>query len=305
VSGYFVRRALYIIPTLIGVTLVAFLLLKLAPGDPAQILAGQDADPATIQALREQMGLDRPLPLQYFAFLTDLAKGDLGTSYATRRPVAEEVVRRYPRTFSLAVASVSIAFVLGVMLGITASLKPNSLLDSACMTLALGALSFPSYAVALVLIFVFGVQFRLVPTVGLERPESLILPTISLALYPMAYIARLTRTGLIEVLGQDYVRTARAKGVRERSVLLTHALRNALIPVVTATALSFAFALGGTVLVEQIFAINGIGKLMLDGISARDMPVVIAAMLVITLNFIAVLLALDVLNGVIDPRVRR
>jgi peptide/nickel transport system permease protein len=305
VSGYFVRRALYIIPTLIGVTLVAFILLKLAPGDPAQILAGQDADPATIQALREQMGLDRPLPLQYFAFLTDLAKGDLGTSYATRRPVAEEVVRRYPRTFSLAVASVSIAFVLGVMLGITASLKPNSLLDSACMTLALGALSFPSYAVALVLIFVFGVQFRLVPTVGLERPESLILPTISLALYPMAYIARLTRTGLIEVLGQDYVRTARAKGVRERSVLLTHALRNALIPVVTATALSFAFALGGTVLVEQIFAINGIGKLMLDGISARDMPVVIAAMLVITLNFIAVLLALDVLNGVIDPRVRR
>jgi peptide/nickel transport system permease protein len=297
VSGYFVRRALYIIPTLIGVTLVAFILLKLAPGDPAQILAGQDADPATIQALREQMGLDRPLPLQYFAFLTDLAKGDLGTSYATRRPVAEEVVRRYPRTFSLAVASVSIAFVLGVMLGITASLKPNSLLDSACMTLALGALSFPSYAVALVLIFVFGVQFRLVPTVGLERPESLILPTISLALYPMAYIARLTRTGLIEVLGQDYV--------RKRSVLLTHALRNALIPVVTATALSFAFALGGTVLVEQIFAINGIGKLMLDGISARDMPVVIAAMLVITLNFIAVLLALDVLNGVIDPRVRR
>ena len=302
---YLLRRLVLLIPMFFGVTLVAFLLLHLAPGDPARLLAGSEADPATIEAIRAELGLDRPLPVQYLSFVGNIAQGDLGRSYTTRRPVADEIARRYPRTFAIAVGGVLLAFVLGVGLGVLASVKPNSALDNGSMLLALSALSFPGFALALVLIYVFAVRLRLLPTVGLDRPEALILPTISLALYPMAYIARLTRAGMLEVLQNDFVRTARAKGLGEPPVFLRHALRNALLPVATATGLSFAQALGGTVIVEQIFAINGVGKLMLEGISARDMPVVTAGMLVITGNFVAVLFLLDIVNGLIDPRVGR
>jgi peptide/nickel transport system permease protein len=301
---YLLRRLVLLVPTFFGITLVAFILLSLAPGDPARMLAGQDADPATIQAIRDELGLDRPLPVQYLGFVADAVRADLGRSYVTRRPVSEEIARRYPRTFTLAVASVSIAFLLGVLLGVVAAIKPNSWLDNSTQLLAMTSLSVPGYALALVLIFIFAVRLRLLPTVGLDRPEALLLPTLSLALYPMAYIARVTRAGMLEVVESDFIRTARAKGLAERPVFLRHALRNALLPVATATGLTFAHALGGTVIIEQIFAINGVGKLMLDGIISRDMPIVIGAMLVITGNFIGVLLLLDILNGFIDPRVR-
>jgi peptide/nickel transport system permease protein len=304
-GGYLLRRLILLIPTFLGVTLVAFILLSLAPGDPARLLAGQEASPAAIEAFRRELGLDRPLPVQYVGFVANIVKGDLGRSYVTRRPVAEEIARRYPRTFTLAVVAVVLAFVFGISLGVVASIRPNSWLDNVTQLFAMASLSFPSFAIAFVLIFLFAVWLRLLPTVGLDRPEAIILPTISLAVSPMAYIARLTRASMLEVLQDDFVRTARAKGLSELPVFVRHALRNALLPVVTATGLSFAHALGGTVIVEQIFAINGVGKFMLDGIAARDMPIVISGMLVITGNFIGVLLLLDILNGVIDPRVRR
>lgn len=301
---YLIRRLAYLVPTLLGVALLAFIMLKLAGGDPAELLAGEERDPATIERIRRDLGLDQPVPLQFTAYVTRLMRGDLGRSFVSRRPVAEEIGRRYPRTFSLAVASVLFAVVFGVGLGVLAALRPYSLLDNGSMLVALLGISLPGFWLALMLIYLFTVQLRWLPSIGLESPRHLILPMVVTGSYSLALLARMTRAGMLEVLGNDYTRTARAKGLGERVVVSRHALKNASIPLVTVAGLSFGYLLGGTVITETIFAIDGIGSMIVAGILARDMPVVQSGILVLAASFIVITLLLDLLYASLDPRIR-
>jgi peptide/nickel transport system permease protein len=301
---YLARRVAYLVLTLLGVAMLAFTMLKVAGGDPAELLAGEEKDPATIENIRRELGLDRPVPVQFVSFVANAVRGDLGRSFVTRRPVSEEIARRYPRTFVLAVASVAFAVVLGLSLGVVAALRPYSIVDNLSMLVALVGVSLPGFWLALMLIYLFSVQLRWLPTLGLEGPQHLILPMVATGTYSLALLARMTRAGMIEVLGNEYVRTARAKGLGEDTVVLRHALKNALMPLVTIAGLSFGFQLGGTVITETIFSIDGIGRMIVAGILSRDMPIVQSGILVLAANFIAITLVLDVLYAYVDPRIR-
>jgi ABC-type dipeptide/oligopeptide/nickel transport system permease component len=303
-GGYLVKRVLYLVPTLLGVVLLGFVMLNVAGGDPAFILAGETRDPATIVAIRRELGLDLPAPLRFGRYVADIARGDFGISYYTRRPVTEEITRRYPRTLALALAGVTLSLAVGLLLGIVASLRPYSAFDHLSMLVALAGVSIPGFWLALLLIYVFSVQLRWLPSIGLDGPQYLVLPVVVNASFSLALLARMTRAGMLEVLGNDYVRTARAKGLGERIVVTRHALKNALIPLVTIAGLSFGFQLSGTVITETIFAIDGIGSMIVNGILARDMPIVQGGILVIALNFIAITFALDILYAYLDPRIR-
>ena len=301
---YLARRVAYLVPTLLGVAVLAFTMLKVAGGDPAELLAGEEKDPATIENIRRELGLDRPVPIQFVSFVANAVRGDLGRSFVTRRPVSEEIARRYPRTFVLAVASVAFAIVLGLGLGVVAALRPYSIVDNLSMLVALVGVSVPGFWLALMLIYLFSVQLRWLPTLGLEGPQHLILPMVATGTYSLALLARMTRAGMIEVLGNDYVRTARAKGLGEGTVVLRHALKNALMPLVTIAGLSFGFQLGGTVITETIFSIDGIGRMIVAGILSRDMPIVQSGILVLAANFVVITLILDLLYAYVDPRIR-
>jgi len=218
--------------------------------------------------------------------------------------VADEIARRYPRTLVLAGASIIFALVVGVSLGTLASMRPYSIVDNASMLAALVGLSVPGFWLGLMLIYLFSVQWRLLPTIGLETPQHLVLPVIVMSSYTLASTARMTRASMLDVLGNDFIRTARAKGLAERGVVLGHALKNAMLPVLTLAAISFGFMLGGSVVTESIFSIDGIGSLIVDGILARDSPVVLASVVVLALNFVAITLVLDVVYAYLDPRIR-
>jgi peptide/nickel transport system permease protein len=304
VTAYFVRRVLLVVPTLIGITLLAFAGLRVAGGDAALMLAGQDKSPAVVEQIRREFGLDKPVPEQYLVFVVGLTHGDFGRSFTTRRPVGDEIARRYPRTLVLASASIVFALVAGVSLGIIASIRPYSLTDNASMLAALVGLSVPGFWLGLMLIYLFSVHWRLLPTIGLETPMHLILPVVVMSAYTLASTARMTRASMLDVLGNDYVRTARAKGLGERGVVLGHALKNALMPVLTLAAISFGYMLGGSVVTETIFSIDGIGSMVVDGILARDAPVVQAAVIVLAVNFVVITLGLDLVYAYLDPRIR-
>ncbi len=301
---YVLRRLLHVVPVLLGVTLITFSLLHLIPGDPAQILAGPDASAADIAAMREAMGLNKPLVVQYLDYLTGLFQGDMGRSMSTGRPVLDELLDRFPNTVILAIAGVGVAVFLGVPVGVVAAIRSRTLVDHGSMVFALLGISAPAFWLGFMLMMIFSVQLGWLPSAGYRTPAHLVLPALTLGTGAMAIVARMTRSSLLEVLRQDYVNTARAKGLREVVVICKHALRNAMIPTTTVIGLSFGSLLGGAVLTEMVFAWPGLGRLIVYAIGIRDLPVVQGAVLLLALTFVLVNLAVDLLYGLIDPRVR-
>lgn len=292
------------IPVMLGVYTLVFVVMQVLPGDPAQIRAGPGASAEAIENIRRQMGLDKPIPIQYVDYLQRAVRLDFGRSFRTNQPVIDELKTRYVNTIQLTVAATAIFITVGLPLGVIAAVKRNSIWDGLAILVSLLGISMPGFWLGLLLIWYFSVKLGWFPTFGFSSPKHVILPALTLASYGIAYTARYTRSSMLEELMQDYVITARAKGLRERVVLYRHALRNALIPVVTQAALGFGLMLGGAVVVEVVFTVNGVGKLIVDGILSRDYPVVQAGVLLLALNFVLVNLLADLAYGYIDPRVR-
>jgi glutathione transport system permease protein len=300
----FVRRRLsQMIPILFGVSLGAFAFNHAIPGDPARLLAGPDANAAEVEAVRARLGLNHPLPVQYLYFVRRILSGDLGRSYRTREPVARILGAYFGPTLLLSLTSIALATVAGIGVGLLQAVRRNSAADYASTVVSVAGISAPAFFVGLLLIYLFSVDIHWFPTGGMSGAVSLVLPAVTLAAAPAAQIARFARSSLLDVVGEDYVRTARAKGVAERRVLLTHALRNALIPVVTVIGLQFGFLLGGSVVVETVFTWPGLGWLLIQSISFRDYPVLTAEILLFSLEFLAINLGVDLLYAALDPRV--
>jgi glutathione transport system permease protein len=304
VFSYFVKRLLGLTPTLLIVAVLVFLFVHLLPGDPAVLAAGQDADLATVALVRRDLGLDKPLPEQFASFFVNMAQGDLGRSLRTRRPVATEISERFVATLTLTLASMSWAVIFGMTIGVFSAVFRNRWPDRAGMTLAVSGISFPSFALGMLLMQVFSVKLGWLPTVGADSWKHYILPSITLGAAVAAVMARFTRASLVEVIQEDYVRTARAKGLLERVVILRHALRNALIPVVTMMGLQFGFLLGGSIVVESVFNWPGLGRLLVDSVNSRDYPVIQSLVLLFSLEFILINLVVDLLYGLINPTIR-
>jgi peptide/nickel transport system permease protein/oligopeptide transport system permease protein len=302
---YILRRLLVSIPLLIVVTVAVFLLMQFTPGDPAVLMLGQDATPQAIEALHIEFGLDRPLPEQYLIFLAGLLHGDLGRSFVTHLPVAGEIARTWPATLQLAVAAMAIALVLGLPLGVFTAVKRGGFFDQVTRVIVLVSVSMPIFWSGLLLIYLFAVQLHWLPTSGAGTLAHLVLPSVSLSTFSLAVIVRLTRSSMIDVLGEDYVRTARAKGLRDLVVVVRHGLKNALIPVVTIAGLQFGQLLAGAVLTETVFNWPGLGRLTVTAVFARDYPTIRGAILVIAVTFILVNLLVDLLYVFLDPRLRR
>ena len=302
--GFALRRVLAAIPTVFGVTLLVFFMVRMLPGDPARILAGLLAPQEEVDRIRVQLGLTKPLPVQYEIFLRNALHGDLGTSTVTQAPVAGEIARRLPQTAALAATATVVAGILGIVSGIVVSTRQYTATDYLVTVLALAGVSIPVFWLGLMLMLVFAVGLHLVPAGGYTGPVSLILPSITLAAFSLAVIERMTRSSMLETLRQDYVRTARAKGLAERGVIYRHALRNALIPVVTVIGLQFGSLIGGAVLTETTFAWPGIGRLLVDAIGARDYPIIQGVVLLFAVVFIVLNLVVDLLYGYIDPRIK-
>lgn len=306
-TSYLLRRLIGIVPVLFGVTLVVFAMTWVTPGDRVAALLGESAQGMTAEAreeLRQQLGFDRPWPEQYLRYVTGLLQGDLGTSLRSRRPVADEVFGRLPATAELAFAGLAIAVILGVGLGVMAALKRRTWVDAAAIAVALIGVSVPVFWSGFILMIVFSLELGWLPASGRGDWRHLILPATTVGVASAAFIARITRGAVLETLSQDYVRTARAKGLRERIVVLRHALRNALLPIVTVVGLQLGSLLGGAVLTETVFAWPGVGRMLVDAIIARDLPLVQGTVLVVSLLFILVNLAVDLSYAAINPRVR-
>ena len=302
---FLLRRALLSIPTLFGVLVVVFLLLYVAPGDPVQAMVGERADPATISRLRAELRLDDPLPTQFAHYAGGILTGDLGRSYITNRPIVTDIAERFPRTLQLAGAAMVLATVLGVGIGALAAVRPHGWFDRVALATTYLGISFPVYWIGLLLILLFAVTWRWLPASGYGGPAYLVLPALALGSRSIAYLARVTRSSMLEVLGADFVRTARAKGLSERAVVVRHALRNALIPVVTVIGLDFGAYLTGSILTETIFSWPGIGRYVVMAISRRDLPAVQGTVLFLSVVFVLVNLLTDLAYGRIDPRARR
>ena len=301
---YIGRRILVAIPTLVGAATVVFLMVRLLPGDPARVIAGVTATDEDVTRIRHQLGLDQPAPIQYGAFMLRLLHGDLGTSARTGDPVLLEILGRLPYTGELVLASMAIAVALGIGVGVLAASRQNSWLDLALSGCSVFGISMPTYWLGLMLILAFSVQLRLLPAAGAGTPLGFVLPSVTLALFSVGLVARQTRSAMLDVLRQDFVRTARAKGLGEDVVLLRHALRNALLPVVTTIGLQFGTLLGGAVLTETVFSWPGMGRLIVDSIFSRDYPVVQGTVLLLSVSFIVVNLLTDIVYAYVDPRIR-
>jgi len=309
--GYSLRRLAAMIPTLLGVLTLVFLVLQLIPGDPAQVILGDYATPESLRQLRQQLGLDQPLWKQYLDFLTRYARGDLGTSLLTGRPLTVELVRRLPYTLHLAAGGILIAVTVGVPAGVLGAVRRSSWVDYSVTTGAMAGIAAPSFWIGLVLIYVFAIKLGWFPVIGAGTPQDpvgllhrLVLPSVAIGLAIAALIARLTRSSVLEILGQDYIRTARAKGLGERIVLYRHVLRNAAIPVVTIVGLNVGTLLGGAIIIETVFGRPGLGKLLIDSIYARDYPIIQGTIFVISLMFQVTNLVVDLAYAALDPRIR-
>ncbi|MGI6703613.1 MAG: ABC transporter permease [Clostridia bacterium] len=303
---YILRRLMAALPVIVGAIAVVFILTSVVPGDPAQLMVGQRGDPATIQKLREDLGLNRPLWQQFVDFFKGVMTLDLGRSYRSKMPVTQAIAERLPVTARLALGSMALAVVSGVTLGMLAALKQNSVLDYGSMITALIGISAPSFWVGSMLIFLFCVQLRWVPGTGTGDGSwiYMLLPVLTLGMRPAALIARLTRCGMLEVLGQDFIRTARAKGLAERAVIIGHALKNAMLPVVTVIGTSMAEMLGGAVVVERLFSLPGVGRLGVEAILNRDFPLIRGQVLFLALVFVVINLLVDLSYPLFDPRIR-
>lgn len=331
---YIARRLLNLIPILLGITLLVFVFLHLIPGDPAVVMSGDRATPEQVAALKERLGLNQPLPLQYLKFLLNLIRLDLGNSIISGVPIVDEIKTRWPATFELSVAAMLIAILLGIPAGVLAAVRKNSPADNLTMSSSLLGVSMPVYWLGLLLIYLFAVNLNWLPPNGRISVNAglaftpitnfylldallrfdmkalkdvlahLILPAVTLSTIPLAIIARITRSAMLEVLSQDYIRTARAKGVLERWVIFKHALKNALLPVVTIIGLQFGALLGGAILTETIFSWPGIGSWIYEGILSRDYPVVQGGVVFIAIAFVLINLLVDISYAFLDPRIQ-
>jgi ABC-type dipeptide/oligopeptide/nickel transport system permease component len=294
---------LLLVPTLFGVLVAAFLLLNVAPGDPVQGMVGERADSATIARLRAELHLDDPLPAQFWHYLAGVLHGDLGRSYITRRPIAQDLVERFPKTAQLALAAMSFAAVAGIGLGVVAAVRPGGAVDRLASLAAYLGVSFPVYWVGLLLILLFAVALRWLPPSGSGGLAALVLPAVTLGMRSVAVLARMTRGAMREALASDFIRTARAKGLPETAVVLRHGLRTALIPVITVLALDTGNYLTGSLLTESIFAWPGLGRYVLTAIEQRDLPAVQGSILFMSVIFVLVNLVADLLYAKADPRI--
>ena len=311
---YLARRLLLLVPVLAGVSIVIFMVLHLSPGDPVEIMLGSQATQDDRDRLRRDLGLDQPLPVQYAHWLGQVVRGDLGRSLWMKRPVLAEVLGRFKATLVLTGTALVLSTVAGIALGVASASRPHSVLDRTSTVASLFGASMPSFWLGIVLMVVFALRLGWLPASGMYAPYDggdlrdllahLALPAVTLAAASVTIVARLTRAAMLETLGQDYIRTARAKGVMERAVVLRHGLKNALIPIVTVVGVQAGYLLGGAVLTETVFAWPGVGTLMVQGILARDFPLVQGCVLVVALSFVLVNLAVDLLYAWLDPRIR-
>ncbi len=302
-TAFIIRRLLLSIPTLFGVLVVAFLLLYVAPGDPVMAMVGERADEATIARLRAELRLDDPLPVQFGHYIAGIVKGDLGKSYITNRPIRKDILERFPKTLQLAGAAMLLATVLGVTLGVLSGRNPGSAIDRFGLAVAYLGISFPVYWVGLLLILLFAVTLHWLPPSGFGGIRYLALPALALGMRSIAFLARMTRSAMLDALGADYVRTARAKGLSESLVVGRHALRNAMIPIITVLGLDFGAYLTGSILTETIFSWPGLGRYVVNAIARRDLPAIQGSVLFLSAVFVLVNLITDVAYAKADPRV--
>lgn len=305
-----IRRIVQLLFLLLGLSFLVFGSMYIAPGDPASIIGGPTATASDLAAIRTNLGLDQPFLVQYGHYLLNVLHGNLGYSYQTQQSVAEAIATRFPTTLKLATVSMIVAIVIGGVAGIVSALKKNSWLDVSSTVISLAGISIPSFWFGTILILIFSVTLQVLPVGGMDSPfwtvegiKQMILPAITLGTGTAAMIARMSRSSMLEVIGADYIRTARAKGVKEKSVVWIHALKNAMIPVITIIGLDFGALLGGTIITEQVFAINGIGRLMINAISARDFPMVQGSVLLVATLFVVVNLLVDIIYILVDPRI--
>ena len=330
--SYIIKRVLGVIPVLLCVSMLVFGFVRLIPGDPALVMLGERATPENVARVREQLGLNKPVYEQYLTFLGNALHGDLGRSILRQEPVTQEIIRRFPATIELALAALLFAIAVGIPAGVISAVRRGSWFDSSSMLVALTGVSMPIFWLGLMLIYLFAVVLHLLPTGGrldagtqlapitnlvlvdsllrgnmpvfIQGLRHLLLPALALATIPMAIIARMTRSSMLEVLGQDYIRTAQAKGLMARTVVVRHALRNAWLPIITVVGLQVGILLSGAILTETIFSWPGIGRWLVDAIYARDYPIVQGVTLVIALIFVVVNLSVDILYALVDPRIR-
>ncbi len=301
---FIAKRLVAMVPVLLGVTLVIYLILNMAPGDPAKVILGEQATPEQIAELREEMGLNDPVLVQYARYIFNLVQGDMGESYNSGLKCNVEIFARFPNTLRLTICAISLAVILALPIGIVAAVKQNSIFDGVSMFIALIGLSMPVFWLGLLLILFFSLRLGWFPSSGADGWKSLVLPTVTLGFQQMASIARVTRSSMLEVIRADYIRTARAKGVAESKVITRHALKNALIPTVTVVGLQFGGMLGGSVMTESVYAWPGVGRLMVQSINKRDIPMVLGCVIMFSVTSSVVNLLVDVLYGFIDPRIK-
>jgi peptide/nickel transport system permease protein len=304
VQSYLLRRLWQSALTLVGVSLLVFVILRVIPGDPAKMLLPEGAPPSAIEELNRELGLREPIWVQYGIFVRSVVRGDFGQSFQYRAPALRVVVERVPATIQLALTAMVLTVLVGVSIGVLAAVRRGTGYDYAGTVLAVLGQSLPNFWLGIMLVLLFGVTLRWLPTSGFQGWQYLVLPSITLAAFPTALVARLTRSSLLEILSQEYIRTGRAKGLAEPAVILRHALRNATIPLLTLLGLQIGTLLGGAVITESIFAWPGMGKLVVDAIFFRDFPVVQTVLILSATIFVAINLVIDVLYTVLDPRIR-
>ncbi|MGM0924118.1 MAG: nickel ABC transporter permease [Bacillota bacterium] len=302
--SFIIKRLLQMIPTLIGVSIIVFTIIHSVPGDPARIVAGPEASDQDVERVRERLGLNEPLHVQYGNYVVGLVQGDLGTSMRSDRPVLEEILTRFPTTIMLTMMAIVIMVIIGLLAGIFSATKPNSILDNTTMMFSLFGISMPVFWLGLMLILAFSYYFPILPSGGNSGFKYFILPAFAVGLSSSAILARLARSSILEVIHQDFVRTARAKGIKERKVIFVHTLKNALIPIITIIGLEFGSLLGGAVLTETVFSMNGIGRFIIQSIQFRDYPAIQGSILFIATLFVIVNLIVDLCYSLVDPRVR-
>jgi len=307
---YILKRLAMIIPVLIGVTLFVYLVLSLAPGDPVQTILGDKASEEAQEQLRAELELDKPILIQYRNYMVKALHGDFGVSYKNQVPVMQQILERFPNTLLIACGAILVSLILGIPIGIISAKRQYSFIDNAAMVGALIGVSMPGFWMGLLLVIVFSLRLRLLPSSGMNTEslqtllKSMVLPVIALSSYSLAMIARMTRSSMLEVIRQDYISTARSKGISERQVTTRHMLKNALIPIITAVGLQFGSLVGGSIMTETVFSWPGIGRLIVDSIKSRDIPVVMGSVIFLSIVFSLVNLFVDLLYGFVDPQIK-
>lgn len=302
--GYVLKRLLQLIPMLFILTVIVFSIVRLIPGDPAAMLLGAEVSKEALEYERERMGLNQPLTVQYSKYMLDLLQGNLGVSLNTRKPVLTEIANRYPATFILAIGGTIVASLIGILVGIIAAINHNKLFDNLLMSASVIFVSMPSFFLALVLMLMFSLHFRLFPSIGLSTPRHAVLPVLTLGLHAVGFIARTTRSAMLDVIHQDYIRTSRSRGIPINVITYSHALKNSLVPVVTAIGLRFGSLLAGATLVETVFSVPGIGRFLVDSVGNRDYPAIQGSILVLATTFVVVNTLVDIIYAIVDPRVK-